>query len=108
MCDLPIMGILREEFEGFLESFFKALGVEKVTIEDRELLLGSLTDQIRKLERARRGLSHEWATIDGRGRITIRKRLMVQVGWKAGDTVDVHLYPNPGRPRGLLLLREER
>ena len=85
---------------------FEVLGVEKVTIEDRELLLGSLTDQIKKLERARKGLSHEWATIDSRGRITLRKRLMVQLGWRAGDILDLLLYPDAHKPRGLLLLRE--
>jgi hypothetical protein len=101
------MGNLGEVFAAFLEAFLRSLGAENVTVQDKELLLEGLTKTIRRLERARKGLSHEWVKIDDRGRITLRRPLLTRLGWEPGDTVDMHLYPNPDRPRGLLLLREE-
>lgn len=104
---LPIMGNLREDFAAFLELFLQAMGAVKVTVHDQELLLEGLIKTVRRLERARKGFSHEWARIDGRGRVTLRKGLLTRLGWGPGETVDMHLYPNQRKPRGLLLLRED-
>ena len=66
-----------------------------------------LVDDLKKIERARGGFTHEWVVLKSKGRVVLPESLRTAIGANEGTRFDTHLYPNPQKPRGILLLKEE-
>jgi len=93
-------------FEEYLDGLLREMKVSAVTVEDADRLEKALKREIKKLEEARRGFAREWVTVKERGRVVIPKRLRNALGLVEGTVLDCHLYPDPMRPRGLVMIKE--
>ena len=98
---------LSDDFTEYLGRLLDTLGVQKVSTQDALTLHQLLVDDIKKMEKAREGLSHEWITLKSKGRLVLPTNLRTAIGAHTGTRFDAHLYPNQQTPRGILLLKEE-
>ena len=97
-----------ENFDSVLANILKQIGVNKISVKtDSTTILKSLVADLKKMENVRGGFTHEWVSMDKRGRIVIPENLRNSIGAQNGTRLDAHLYPDPSKPRGILLLKEE-
>jgi len=96
----------QDKFKEYLEPLLVSMKVKSVTTEDAERLQKQLEREIRKIDRARTGFTHEWTTIRARGRVVIPRTLRNALDLKEGTVLDCHIYPNTQKPRGILLIKE--
>ena len=98
---------MTEDFKDYLDYILPQIGVQKVSTEDALTIHQRLVKDIKTIERARDGFSHEWINLKSKGRIVLPNNLRTAIGATEGTKFDAHLYPNPQKPRGILLLKEE-
>lgn len=94
--------IISEAFKKILEE----MGTEQVTVKDVPHFKKLFETEIKRLERARQGLQHEWVQVDGRGRFTIPQQFRTTLNISPQDILDAQLYP-PKNPKGLYIQKEE-
>ena len=98
---------IQDKFMDYLEPLLVSMKVKSVTTEDAERLQKQFEREIRKIDRARTGFTHEWTTMRARGRVVIPRTLRNALDLKEGTVLDCHIYPNPQKPRGILMLKEK-
>jgi len=98
---------MTEDFKDYLDYILPQIGVQKVSTEDALTIHQRLVKDIKTIERARDGFSHEWINLKSKGRIVLPNNLRTAIGATEGTRLDAHLYPNPQKPRGILLIKEE-
>lgn len=99
--------LMTNDFKDPLAHILLELNAEKVTLDDSKEIFKRLLKQIRNLERAREGFTHEWITMKARGRLVIPQDLRILIGATRGTRFDAYIYPSPEKPRGILLIKEE-
>jgi len=98
---------MTDDFKEYLDYILPQMGVQKVSRGDALIIHQRLVADIKKIERARGGFTHEWVNLKSKGRLVLPKNLRAAIGATEGTRFDAHLYPNPEKPRGILLLKEE-
>jgi len=98
---------MTEGFREYLKAVINSEGFQKITEADTLIVHKRLVEDLKKIEKARGGFSHEWITLKSKGRVVLPDNLRTAIGATEGTRFDAHLYPNPQRPRGIVLLKEE-
>ncbi|GAH04148.1 unnamed protein product, partial [marine sediment metagenome] len=97
---------MSENFKNYLEEILPQIGTTKVSKADALVIHQRLVADIKKMEKARGGFSHEFITLKERGRLVLPEPLRTALGAIPGTRFDAHLYPDPDNPRGILLMKE--
>jgi len=97
---------MSDTFKEYLKDILPQIGVTKVTPDDALVIHMRLVEDIKKMEAARGGFTHEWVTLKSKGRVVIPDSLRAAIGAVEGTRFDAHLFPNPEKPRGIALIKE--
>ena len=97
-----------DAFKTYLEKLLSNLKTEMVTLEDAPTIHRELETLVKKMEKSRKGLIHEWVVMKSRGRIVIPENLRNAIGATEGTVFDAHIIPNMKKPRGIALIMEGR
>jgi len=97
---------MTDEFTEYLKTILPQIGVTKVSQDDALIIHMRLVEDIKKMEAARGGFTHEWVTLKSKGRVVIPESLRAAIGATEGTRFDAHLFPNPEKPRGIALIKE--
>jgi len=98
---------MTDAFKEHLTTILPQIGVQKISKADALVIHQRLVEDIKKMERARGGFTHQWIDLKSKGRIVIPDELRTAIGATKGTRFDAHLYPNPQKPKGILLIKEE-
>jgi len=97
---------MTEDFTKALEHILTQIEVQKVSKADATTIYLILVEEIKKMEAARGGFTHEWTTLKSKGRVVIPESLRTAIGATEGTRFDAHLFPNIEKPRGIALIKE--
>jgi len=96
---------MTEDFTRNLTYILEQIGVKKVTVGDALIIHQQLIEDIKKMERTRGGIDHQWIELKSRGRIVLPENIRVSLGATEGTRFDAYLYPGPDEPKGILLTK---
>ena len=95
-----------EALEQYLKDTLPQIGVTRITLDDTHTIHLGIIENIKRMEQARGGFTHEWVTLKSKGRVVIPENLRNAIGAVEGTRFDAHLFPTPEKPRGIALIKE--
>ena len=95
-----------DAFKEYLKHILPQIGVTKVSTDDALTIHLRIIEDIKKMEKTRKGFIHEWVTLKSKGRVVIPENLRTAIGATEGTRFDAHLFPSIEKPRGIALIKE--
>jgi len=79
--------------------------LKNITAEDAALLMRQFKNMVKKLDKDKDGIPHEWVIINTRGRVLIPQRIRNIVGIVSGDELECKVFYENSTPKGIILTK---